>query len=108
MSVLTGTATAPSFVADHEDALLHLQAQDGKRVGAAVDRGGQLGVGDRTARKSEGGARAAPLGDVTIDEEGRGVEMLGNGCHRANFTVRARRVSIMISFLHFFTDRLSP
>src|SRR5262249_35204539 len=50
---------------------------------------GDVAVGDRPAREAEGGAACAALGHVSIDEEGRGVEALGEGLHRRKYYTTA-------------------
>src|SRR5204862_4075149 len=61
-------------VEDEEHAVLDLHRAAGERGRGALDALGQLRVADRASGEAEGGAAAAPLGQVAIHEEGGGVE----------------------------------
>src|SRR5437867_13278141 len=107
MSVLTGTATAPSFAAaqnvatnaeGEHDALLDAESEPGQGVTGTIRRLGDVGAGDRPAVMTEGRALAAPFSHVTVHEEGRGVEahgaiVLHGPCHDTARRADARRRS---------------
>jgi len=65
-------------VKDEEDAVLDLHARGREHAGGAIDALGQLRVADRATREAQRRAPAPSAGHVTIDEEGGGVEALGD------------------------------
>ena len=68
--------------------LLDVQPQLGQGPRRARRLPGDLGVGDRAPREAERRPLASPGGQVTIDEERRDVEGLGDRIHRRNTTPR--------------------
>ena len=64
-----------------EHAVLGVEAATREVRGEGVHAGGQLGVRQRAAAEAERGPRAAALGHVPVDEEGRGVEGGGQAGH---------------------------
>src|SRR5437899_10646684 len=109
ISVLTGTATAPSLAAPQNVAT---NAGESSRASTTrcsmpspspamtgtIRRLGDVGAGDRPAVMTEGRALAAPFSHVTVHEEGRGVEahgaiVLHGPCHDTARRADARRRS---------------
>ena len=74
-------------VGGEEHSLLDLKAEAGQRLTGTVDRLGDVGAGDGPAAMAKGGARAASLGHVAVDEEGGSVET-----HRAIVLHGSRRI----------------
>src|SRR5206468_12379429 len=66
---------------DEEHAVLDLHRAACERGRGALDALGQLRVADRVSGEAEGGAAAAALGQVAINEEGGGVEALRKVAH---------------------------
>ena len=60
--------------ADHDDALLHLDAQLAERVPGAIGELPHVGVAEDPTLAVERGRRAAPLGHRAVDEPARDVE----------------------------------